>query len=476
MPDGRILVVDDEKSMREFLAIMLKKEGYDVLSVDGGDAALEAIRRERVDLMITDVRMPRMDGLTLVRAVKDVAPSVVILVITAFSSTDTAVEAMKLGAYDYIEKPFKLDEIKLTVAKAIERKRLGEVTEALTEENLLLKRELETRRRSETIVGKSRRIQEVFETVRKIADSHATVMITGESGTGKELIARAVHQQSHRRERPFVSVNCGAIPDGLIESELFGHVKGAFTGAVANKVGLFAAADGGTLFLDEIAEVPQGLQVKLLRAIQEREVRRVGDTRDVKVDVRVIGASNRDLEAAVRDNILREDLFYRLNVIPIHLPPLRERREDIPLLVDHFLQKFAKELGKEMRRVSPEAMALLEHHHWGGNIRELENVIERAVVLGGSEILGPDALPDAVRRPRPIREVEPDFPDEGLEGRLERIEQQYLQMALERAGGVQTRAAELLGMTFRQFRYKVHKYGLGRRGERPLTGQPFTQP
>jgi len=217
MPDGRILVVDDEKSMREFLAIMLKKEGYDVLSVDGGDAALEAIRRERVDLMITDVRMPRMDGLTLVRAVKDVAPSVVILVITAFSSTDTAVEAMKLGAYDYIEKPFKLDEIKLTVAKAIERKRLGEVTEALTEENLLLKRELETRRRSESIVGKSRRIQEVFETVRKIADSHATVMITGESGTGKELIARAVHQQSNRRERPFVSVNCGAIPDGLIE-------------------------------------------------------------------------------------------------------------------------------------------------------------------------------------------------------------------------------------------------------------------
>jgi two-component system response regulator PilR (NtrC family) len=466
MPDGRILVVDDEKSMREFLAIMLKKEGYEVQSVDGGDAALETVRRERIDLMITDLRMPRMDGLSLVRAVKDVAPSVVILVITAFSSTDTAVEAMKLGAYDYIEKPFKLDEIKLTVAKAIERKRLGEVTEALTEENLALKRELETRRRSDTIVGKSRRMAEIFETVRKIADSHATVMITGESGTGKELIARAVHQQSHRRDKPFVSVNCGAIPDGLIESELFGHVKGAFTGAVGNKVGLFAAADGGSLFLDEIAEVPQVLQVKLLRAIQEREVRRVGDTRDVKVDVRVIGASNRDLEAAVRDNILREDLFYRLNVIPIHLPPLRERRDDIPLLVDHFLQKFSKELGKELRRVSPEAMALLENHHWPGNIRELENVIERAVVLGAGDVLGPDALPEGVRRPRPIREVEPEFPEEGLEARLERIEQQYLQMALDRASGVQTRAADLLRMTFRQFRYKVHKYSLGRRGDK----------
>jgi two-component system, NtrC family, response regulator PilR len=465
MPDTRILVVDDEKSMREFLAIMLKKEGYEVLIAEGGEAALETIRREPIDLVVTDLRMPRMDGLALLKAAKELFPNLVILVITAFASTDTAVEAMKLGAYDYIEKPFKLDEIKLTVAKAIERKRLGDVTRALTEENLLLKRQLETRRRSDLIIGKSRRLLEIFETIGKIAESLSTVMVTGESGTGKELVAQAIHQQSNRRDRPFVSVNCGAIPEGLIESELFGHVKGAFTGAVANKLGLFATADGGTLFLDEITEVPQPLQVKLLRAIQEREIRRVGETRDVKVDVRLIAASNRDLEIAVRDGALREDLFYRLNVIPIHLPPLRERRDDIPLLVDHFIQKFSRELKKEVRRVSPEALALLEHYHWPGNIRELENVIERAVVLGTGDIIGFDAMPERLRVPRVAREMEPDFPEEGLEARLARIEQQYLQMALERTGGVQTKAADMLQMTFRQFRYKLQKYGFGRRGD-----------
>jgi two-component system, NtrC family, response regulator PilR len=465
MPDTRILVVDDEKSMREFLAIMLKKEGYEVVIAEGGEAALETIRREPIDLIVTDLRMPRMDGLALLKAAKELFPNLVILVITAFASTDTAVEAMKLGAYDYIEKPFKLDEIKLTVAKAIERKRLGDVTRALTEENLLLKRQLETRRRSDLIIGKSRRLLEIFETIGKIAESLSTVMVTGESGTGKELVAQAIHQQSNRRDRPFVSVNCGAIPEGLIESELFGHVKGAFTGAVANKLGLFATADGGTLFLDEITEVPQPLQVKLLRAIQEREIRRVGETRDVKIDVRLIAASNRDLEVAVRDGALREDLFYRLNVIPIHLPPLRERRDDIPLLVDHFIQKFSRELRKEVRRVSPEALALLEQYHWPGNIRELENVIERAVVLGTGDIIGFDAMPERLRVPRVAREMEPDFPEEGLEARLARIEQQYLQMALERTGGVQTKAADMLQMTFRQFRYKLQKYGFGRRGD-----------
>jgi two-component system, NtrC family, response regulator PilR len=465
MPDARILVVDDEKSMREFLSIMLRKEGYEVLIAEGGEAALEIIRREPIGLIITDLRMPKMDGLGLLKAAKELFPNLVILVITAFASTDTAVEAMKLGAYDYIEKPFKLDEIKLTVAKAIERKRLGDVTQALTEENLLLKRQLETRRRSDVIIGKSRRLQEIFETVAKIAESLSTVMITGESGTGKELVAQAIHHQSSRRDRPFVSVNCGAIPEGLIESELFGHVKGAFTGAIANKLGLFATADGGSLFLDEITEVPQALQVKLLRAIQEREIRRVGETRDAKVDVRLIAASNRDLEAAVRDGVLREDLFYRLNVIPIHLPPLRERREDIPLLVDHFIQKFSRELKKEVRRVSPEALALLEHYHWPGNIRELENVIERAVVLGSTDIIALDAMPERLRLPRVTRETESDFPQEGLEARLARIEQQYLQMALERTGGVQTKAADMLQMTFRQFRYKLQKYGFGKRGD-----------
>jgi two-component system response regulator PilR (NtrC family) len=464
MPDARILVVDDEKSMREFLAIMLKKEGYDVILADGGETALDVLRREQVDLVVTDVRMPKTDGLAVLKAAKDLSPNTVVIVITAFASTETAVEAMKLGAYDYITKPFKLDEIKLIVANALERKRLRD-------ENQYLKRQLETQRRSENIIGKSPKLLEVLDTIRKIADSHSTVMITGESGTGKELVARGIHhqQQSNRRDGPFVSVNCGAIPETLIESELFGHVKGAFTGAVANKVGLFSAADGGTLFLDEITEVPQTLQVKLLRAIQEREIRRVGEAKDIKVDVRLVAASNRDLEKAVQENVLREDLFYRLNVIPIHLPALRERRDDIPLLVDHFIQKFATDLNKRVRRVSPEAMSVLEQHHWPGNIRELENVIERAIVLGGDETIGVEALPESVRRPRAVRDVEPDFPEEGidLEGTLDRIEQQYLRLALDRTGGVQTKAADLLRMTFRQFRYKVQKHGLGRRSDRP---------
>jgi two-component system response regulator PilR (NtrC family) len=372
VPSARILVVDDEKSMREFLAIMLEKEGYDVSVADGGEAALDTLRHEQMDLVITDIRMPKTDGMIVLRSVKDLSPSTVVLVMTAFASTETAVEAMKLGAYDYITKPFKLDAIKLTVAKALEGKRLRD-------ENQLLRRQLETTQRFELIIGKSPKLCEVLDTVRKIADSQSTVMITGESGTGKELVAKAIHHHSNRRDRPFISVNCGAIPETLIESEFFGHVKGAFTGAVSNRMGLFQAADGGTLFLDEITEVPPPLQVKLLRAIQEREIRRVGEAKDLKVDIRLIAASNRDLETAVQDNVLREDLFYRLNVIPIHLPPLRERREDIPLLVDHFLQKFAPAPGLP-RRLTPEALGVLEQYPWPGNIRELENVIERATV------------------------------------------------------------------------------------------------
>jgi two-component system, NtrC family, response regulator PilR len=309
----------------------------------------------------------------------------------------------------------------------------------------------------------------VFDTIRKIADSPSTVMVTGESGTGKELVARAIHYNSQRRNKPFVSVNCGAIPEALMESELFGHLKGAFTGAVANKVGLFSAADGGTLFLDEITEVPTLTQVKLLRAIQEREIRRVGDTRELKIDVRLIAASNRELEGAVAEGALREDLFYRLNVIPIHLPPLRERREDIPLLVAHFLQKFAQQLGKEVRVVTPDAVALLERYHWPGNIRELENALERAIVLSGSDVLGPDSLPESLRRERPLRNVDIELPEEGmdLEATLDGLERRYLQRAMERTNGVQTRAAELLGMTFRQFRYKLQKHNMARRGNAP---------
>ena len=459
MSAARVLIVDDEKSMRDLLTITLEKAGYDVTAAEGGEAAIEAIRKDSFDTIITDLRMPRVDGMQVLRAARDLSPETAVIVVTAVASTETAVEAMKLGAYDYITKPFKLDEVDLVIKNGLERKRLRH-------ENLYLRRQLETQHRFENIIGKSARIQEVFDTIRKIADSPATAMVSGESGTGKELVARAIHFNSLRRDKPFVSVNCGAIPEGLMESELFGHVKGSFTGAVAIKIGLFAAAEGGTLFLDEITEIPPLLQVKLVRAIQLREVRRVGDTKDIKTDVRLIAASNRDLETAVRDGVMREDLFYRLNVIPIHLPPLRERREDIAFLVAHFIQKFSKELGRDVRGVTPQAMAVLERYHWPGNIRELENAIERAIVLGTGEMLGLESLPESVRRERPAREPEVlDLPEEGvdLEATLDDLERRYLQMALERTRGVQTKAAELLRMTFRQFRYKLQKHSPARR-------------
>ena len=447
--------------MRELLGIMLRQVGYDVTHADGGEAAIQTLRStDAFDLVITDLRMRKVDGLAVLRAVKEHSPRTVVLVVTAFASTETAVEAMKLGAYDYITKPFKLDELRLTIANALERKRLQD-------ENRELKRQLRTERGFDSFVGKSPRMMEVFATIRKTADSGSTVMITGESGTGKELVARAVHQESSRRNGPFVSVNCGAIPETLMESELFGHVKGAFTGAVQSTEGLFSAADGGTLFLDEITEIPQSVQVKLLRAIQEREIRRVGDTRDVKVDVRLIAASNRDLLKAVADGVLREDLYYRLNVIPIHLPPLRERTQDIPLLVAHFINRIAKDVNKPVRGITPEALSILERYHWPGNIRELENVIERAIVLGSGEQIGVDALPPHLARPRDGGEFPVDIPPTGLdlEALLAEVEQRYIRMALERAGGLQIRAAELLRLSFRQFRYKLHKHGLkGGRG------------
>jgi two-component system response regulator PilR (NtrC family) len=453
MADIRVLVVDDEQSMRDLLAIMLRQAGYEVSVADGGETAIEALKAESFDLILTDLRMRKVDGMAVLKAAKEHSPRTVVLVVTAYASTETAVEAMKLGAYDYVTKPFKLDELKVTVANALERRRLQE-------ENVALKRQLHRERGFDNFVGRSPKILEVFETIRKTADSGSTVMITGESGTGKELVAQALHWESSRRTGPFVSVNCGAVPEALMESELFGHVKGAFTGAVANTEGLFAAADGGTLFLDEITEIAHTVQVKLLRAIQERQIRRVGDTRDVKVDVRLIAASNRDLGRAVSDGVLREDLFYRLNVIPLHLPPLRERREDIPLLVAHFIKKLSQEVGRPVRGVTPEALAVLEQYHWPGNIRELENVVERAIVLGSTELLEPSALPANLHRPRDPHDVPLELPAEGidLEATLDRIEHRYMQLALERVGGVQTHAAELLRVSFRQFRYKLQKF------------------
>jgi len=461
MAEARVLVVDDEQSMRDLLGIMLRQVGYDVTQADGGEAAIQTLKSgDGFDLVITDLRMRKVDGLAVLRAAKEHSPHTVVLVVTAFASTETAVEAMKLGAYDYVTKPFKLDELKLTIANALERKRLQD-------ENRELKRQLRTERGFESFVGKSRRMLEVFETIHKTADSGSTVMITGESGTGKELVARAVHQESSRRNAPFISVNCGAIPETLMESELFGHVKGAFTGAVQSTEGLFLAADSGTLFLDEITEIAHSVQVKLLRAIQEREIRRVGDTRDVKVDVRLIAASNRDLVKAVADGVLREDLYYRLNVIPIHLPPLRDRTDDIPLLVAHFIRRIATDVGKTITGISPEALAVLERYHWPGNIRELENVIERAIVLGSGEQITAESLPPHLAQPIERGEFPVEIPAGGmdLEELLATVESRYIRLALDRAGGLQVRAAELLRLSFRQFRYKIQKHGLRGRGQ-----------
>ena len=455
MPETRVLVVDDERSMRELLSITLRQAGYDVTLADGGGPAIERLAREPFDLVVTDLRMQETDGMAVLRAALERAPETVVVVVTAYASTETAVEAMKLGAYDYVTKPFKLDEIRVKLANALERKRLKD-------ENRALRRQLGRERTFDDFVGKSAGMLAVFDVIRKTADSGSTVMVTGESGTGKELVARAIHAASGRRDGPFVSVNCGAVPESLMEAELFGHVKGAFTGAVASSEGLFSAANGGTLFLDEITEVATSLQVKLLRAIQERQVRRLGDVRDVAIDVRLVAASNRDLTRAVADGVLREDLFYRLNVIPIHLPPLRERREDIPALVAHFIHKVAAAQEKPVRTVSPEALALLEAHQWPGNIRELENVIERAMVLGSGPVIDVDALPADLRKPAAASDVPVELPASGLdlEATLARIEQRYIEMALERSSGVQTRAAELLRVSFRQFRYKLRKHSV----------------
>jgi two-component system response regulator PilR (NtrC family) len=455
MSETRVLVVDDERSMREVLSIALRQAGYEVTLADGGAAALERLRNETFDLVVTDLRMRETDGMAVLRAVRELAPETVVVVVTAYASTETAVEAMKLGAYDYVTKPFKLDEIRVTLANALERKRLQD-------ENRALRRQLTKTGPFDGFIGRSRRMVAIFETIRKIADSGSTVMVTGESGTGKELVARAIHEASGRRSHPFVSVNCGAVPAALMEAELFGHVKGAFTGAVTAGEGLFAAADAGTLFLDEITEIAPSLQVKLLRAIQERQIRRIGDVRDIAVDVRLVAASNRELTRAVADGVLREDLFYRLNVIPIHLPTLRERREDIPLLVAYFIEKVGAAQNKTVRGVTPEAMALLEQHHWPGNVRQVENVIERAMVLGSGSVIDVDALPTELRQPMSSGDLSIDLPADGLdlEATLSRIEQRYIEMALERTSGVQIRAAELLKVSFRQFRYKIRKHSL----------------
>ena len=450
---GRILVVDDERSLREFLEIFFRREGFDVVTAGRVDEALLAVEADDFDVVISDVQMPERDGLELLRAVKEVSPDTVVIMITAFATTETAIEAMKQGAYDYITKPFKVDEVRLVVEKALEKVNL-------TAENQRLRSELKTRR-VRSLVGTSAAMQPVYELMTQVAATKTNVLVSGESGTGKELVARGIHEQSDRAEQPFVAVNCGAIPENLLESELFGHVKGSFTGAIQNKPGLFETADGGTLFLDEIGELPQSLQVKLLRVIQERTVRRVGGNDDRKVDVRIIAASNRNLQEEVAAHRFREDLYYRLNVIQILIPGLRERLEDIPLLVNHFADKYAREFEKPPVAFAEEAMAKILAYDYPGNVRELENIVERAVALARGEVAGVEVLPASLLTEARLP-VESGLLRDGvnLDELVNGYERGLLREALGRTGGVKKRAAHLLGISFRSFRYRLEKLGL----------------
>ena len=454
----KILVVDDEQSLREVLSIMLNRTGYAVTSVAGGEEAVELLSREIFDLVITDLRMPDVDGMEVLKAAKSASPETVVLVITAFATADSAVEAMKQGAFDYLTKPFQVDEVQLIIRNALEKRRL-------TTENILLKREMASQSSFAQLVGQSEAMQKVFEVVRKVADSKSNVLICGESGTGKELVARAIHYNSSRSSMPFVAVNCSAVPETLLESELFGHMKGSFTGAMSNKAGLFEVANGGTMFLDEIGDTTPAIQVKLLRVIQEREFRRVGGNQDVKVDVRIVAATNKNLEKAVADGSFREDLYYRLDVIPIRLPPLRMRSGDIPLLVKHFLERFAKESGKPVPVLNSDAMRVLVGHEWRGNVRELENLIERVVAFSIGGVVTDTDVEGWLNRsviPQQQEGISLDLTDEGLdlEGLVNGIEKELLLKALERSKWVKKKAARLLRLNTRSFRYRLEKYAI----------------
>jgi two-component system response regulator PilR (NtrC family) len=449
---NRILVVDDELSMREMLAIMLTKEHYEVVAADSRAEAAAALARSPVDMVITDVKLPDGDGIEILRHVKAASPETVVIVMTAFGTTDAAVAARKLGAEAYLFKPFDVDELRIVVRDALANRQLRS-------EVVRLRHEVGQRYGLDRVIGTSSVMASLFEMVRAIAPTSSTVLITGESGTGKELVARAIHGLSGRTQGPFVSVNCGALTDTLLESELFGHMKGAFTDARQDKKGLFEAANGGTLFLDEVGETSPPMQVKLLRALQERRIRRVGGTSEVPVDVRVIAATNVPLEDLVKEKRFREDLYYRLQVIPVHAPPLRERREDIRLLAEHFLERFAREMGKGVAKLSEAAVACLERYDWPGNVRELENVIERAVALETTAAVLPERLPASLREPSRGASAPVLGPGFCLDTHIEAVEADLLQEALEQAGGDRPEAARLLGVNARRLRYLLQKHG-----------------
>ncbi|MGE5446503.1 MAG: sigma-54-dependent transcriptional regulator [Ignavibacteriales bacterium] len=457
---SRILIVDDEPGMREFLEIMLEKEGYTVETTADGRKAVEKIESKPFDLAIVDIQMPVMNGIEVLKRINEKKTDTTAIMITAFASHETAIEAMKLGAYDYITKPFKIDEIKLVIRKALEKRRLER-------ENSRLRKELETKYGLGNIIGRSSAILKVFDLIKRVAELKVNILVTGESGTGKELVARAIHYTGIRQQGPFVPVNCGAIPETLMESELFGYRRGAFTGATKDKKGLFEEADGGTIFLDEIADLPIHLQVKLLRVLEDKTVRPLGSTEPVPIDVRVIAATNKNLEEEVTRGRFREDLFYRLNVIKIVLPPLRERKEDVSPLALHFIDKYSREMEKDIRGISPKALEVLESYHYPGNVRELENIIARCVALETSNVIRRETLPQPVGEVNSI-DIESGLSSTAsLDSLLNDIEKKMIEKSLRSTDGNKTEAAKLLGITLRSLRYRLAKHGLS---DEPLDG------
>jgi len=451
----RILIIDDDAGLRKSLGMILSDAGYEVLQAEDGRAGLEAAAEKLPDIILCDVRMPKLGGLEFLDEYQESGGEALVLVMTAYGSLDLAVEAMKKGAYDYLPKPFGADEVLLTVRKAEER-------EQLRREVGRLRGEVQADRRFGEIVGGSQAMRRALSVVEKVARHDSPVLLSGASGTGKELVARLLHRESSRADEPFVPVNCGGIPEQLLESEFFGYMRGAFTGAERDRAGLFEAAHGGTMFLDEVGELPGSLQVKLLRALQEGEVRRLGSTETRRVDVRIISATNRDLEAGVENGDFRDDLYYRLAVVPIHLPQLKNRKEEIPELVQYLLGRLSERLGVEVDGVAPEAMEVLLTYQWPGNIRELENVLERALVLTESRTISLEDLPEAVRRPSPEGPgINIDSDDLSVKRHSARLEKHLIQRALDRTGGNKTQAAELLDLSPRALRYKIQEYGVG---------------
>jgi len=449
-----ILVVEDGQSQREMLRDFLLKEGHSVAEAASGEEGVQAVAHGAYDLVLLDYKMPGMDGMQVLQEVKRLNPETDVVIITAYGTIETAVDAMKAGAVDYITKPLEFDELLLLIDRIAERR-------TLIRENQILRRQLKDQGvTAEAIIYASQKMAALTSMAARVATSRATVLLQGESGTGKELLARLIHQLSPRSAKPIITVNCGALPENLIESELFGHERGSFTGATARRIGRFEEADGGTLFLDEIGELTMPVQVKLLRFLQEREFQRVGGNQNIRADVRIISATNRDLEAMVKEEKFREDLYYRLNVVVMSIPPLRERREDIPALIDHFLERFAAENAKQISGISREARDLLMKYDYPGNVRELENIIERAVVIARGDVISLEDLPFREDRVTALPAAEPEEAEGKLRSAMENLEKQMIQEAMEKTGYHQTRAAEMLGLSERMLRYKLKKYGL----------------